>query len=558
MKNTGALSGPCAGLLLLLNTFAISACSQSTTANDETLLDNAEPARIKAHVSFLADDLLEGRKPGEPGYDLAAIYVRSQLEQTGAAPLFGAEDFYHPVNLKRSERRSQEKIKIGSCKLSPDDPSLVFGPALNSSGKQAVSAEAVFVGYGIDAPDYGIDDFADIDVAGKVAVFLNGFPDALPGEVGAHYMLAKPQTAREHGAIGTIEVETRHSERRRPWTLIRQTFHGPVINLSDPPAQISPLGNRADIRTYGEASHCLFENSPQRLNHVLALVDETDGSPGSFDLHTQVQFTRSNTDYQFTSPNVVASITGRKKSDDVGAVLLLAHLDHIGVDPQKAREGDGIYNGALDNAMGVSVLLEVARTLKQQEDALHRPVIFAFLTAEESGMIGSAKLAEELTRDYPGGIAAVINVDMPVVLHELKDVVAIGASHSTLGHLVERAAATQELTHSPDPAPQEGRFTRSDHYRFVQYGVPAVSIAVGKMGDADGLGLAFGKSGYHQPTDDLSLPIDWQAAADLTDFVTRLTWLVASSREAPIWYEGSIFGDTFAPSAPKAKTGDEM
>lgn len=526
------------------------AATESLAAPESGVQQTA--SRLKSHMEFLADDRLGGRYPGDIGYDVAALYVETRLRSFGVGYVPGYDSYLDPVSLVRSERDfTEQKLRIGSCEVSPDDPDLVFGASMSADGQEDVDAAAVFVGYGIEAPEYNMDDYAGVDVDGKVAVFLNGFPSSIPGEVGAHYVLMKTEFAAANGAIATLELETHASLRRRTWELIRQTFNGPTVNLEGIPPQESPLAFRSSIRTHGAISECLFTDAPKSLEALLAEADVDGALPSGFALNTSVSYQRQNSRSYYSSPNVLGMIPATTAGQDAAPILLIAHLDHLGV--VENDSGDHIYNGALDNAAGVSVLLEIARELSQGNAELLRPIIFAFVSAEESGMIGSAKLAADLDESLPKKLAAVINVDMPMLFFPFEDVVALGANHSDLGEIVDEVTAAFGLQHSPDPSPEQGSFTRSDHYRFVQEGVPALSLRVGTAGDDAGLGADFYHHHYHQPSDDLSRPIDWTASVQFTEFVTALTLAVSNSEATPRWYTDSIFGQVYAPDAAKAE-----
>jgi len=228
-------------------------------------------------------------------------------------------------------------------------------------------------------------------------------------------------------------------------------------------------------------------------------------------------------------------------------MVYTAHLDHIGELHGEGHD-DAINNGALDNASGVSVLLETARLFADGE-APRRSVLFLAVTAEEKGLVGSEYFAHNPTIPT-GQLAAVVNLDMPLLLYDFGDVIAFGAEHSTLGETVRQAAGQVGVTLTPDPFPEQNIFVRSDHYRFVQQGVPAVFLVTGTKSmdgqtDTQAIFEAFLKDHYHTPSDDTALPIDYAAAARFTRINYGIGEIVANRLERPRWHEGDFFGETF-------------
>ena len=227
------------------------------------------------------------------------------------------------------------------------------------------------------------------------------------------------------------------------------------------------------------AAEALFAGSKVPLARVLAEAKRKGGRPGGFALKPKLAVSQQSSTRRFTSPNVLAILPGSDPKLAGEYVLLMAHLDHEGIKPAGAGEskGDLIYNGAMDNAVGIATMLEVARALASSPDRPKRSILFAAVTAEEDGLLGAQYLARH---EVPGGkVAAVVNLDMPVLLYDFTDVIAFGAEHSTMGEAVARAGRGMGVALAEDPLPQEGLFTRSDHYRFVQEGVPSVFLMTG-------------------------------------------------------------------------------
>jgi Zn-dependent M28 family amino/carboxypeptidase len=292
----------------------------------------------------------------------------------------------------------------------------------------------------------------------------------------------------------------------------------------------------------------LFEGAPRSLAQVRGEAARAGARPSGFALRTQVSFERENASSEVASENVLAILPGSDPSLAGEYVLLMGHLDGLGV--REGGEGDRIRNGAMDNASGIATLIEVARQMSRPGNRPRRSIIFAAVTAEERGLLGAQYLARNPVVD--GRIVGVVNLDMPVLTYDFADVIAFGAEHSTLGPIVERAAARMNVALTPDPLPEQGLFTRSDHYMFVREGIPSVFLMTGFRGEGERRFRDFLANTYHTPRDDISLPFDWQAAARFAELNYLIAREIADSPQAPLWYRGSFFGETFAPRAPKA------
>lgn len=267
----------------------------------------------------------------------------------------------------------------------------------------------------------------------------------------------------------------------------------------------------------------------------------------AFPLPGQVKMSQVSRHETISSPNVAALLPGRDPLLNAEVIVYTAHLDHIG-ELHGDGHADAINNGALDNASGIAVMLETARLFTEGE-APRRSVLFLAVTAEEKGLVGSQYFARHPT---VGGdsLAGVINLDMPLLLYDFGDVIAFGAQHSTLGAAVQQAADEAGVALTPDPFPEQNIFVRSDHYRFVQQGVPAIFLVTG-MQSRDGsvdtrpIFEGFLQDHYHKPSDEASLPIDYGAAARFTRINTRIGLIIANQLERPRWHEGDFFGETF-------------
>ncbi|HYI41785.1 MAG TPA: M28 family metallopeptidase [Allosphingosinicella sp.] len=507
------------------------------------------PESFRSHVAFLADDTLEGRDTGSRGYDLAALYVASRFEALGLKPA-GKDGWYQPVPFLESRLSGEPGALTVGGRRFLHGQEIVLSPTPDEA-PVAVDAPVVFVGYGLEAPEIGIDDYKGLDVRGKIVVALNGFPQGLKSDVGAHLNSDKRRIASSHGAIGLVSIRTLSEAKRRPWARIRQSADEPSLGWvgedGRPYTPAPGLRFRATLDT--AAAEALFEGSRIPLSRILAEAGRKNGRPRGFALKPRIAVSQQSAMRRFASPNVLAILPGSDPKLAGEYVLLMAHLDHEGV--KKEGEGDRIYNGAMDNAVGVATMLEVARAMAASPDRPKRSILFAAVTAEEKGLLGAQYLARH---PVPGGkVAAVVNLDMPVLLYDFTDVVAFGAEHSTMGSAVARAGRTMGVALSEDPLPQEGLFTRSDHYRFVQEGVPSVFLMTGFANGGREKFTNFLSTHYHKVSDDLRLPIDWKVGAKFARINYEIAREIADAPEAPRWYADSFFGKTLAPNRDKAR-----
>ncbi len=516
------------------------------------------PESVRAHVTFLADDLLEGRDAGSRGYDIAAAYVAAQFAAIGLAPAGDGDGWMQSVPLReaRLDGTPVLTLTIGGETIRREHGSDVLMTPSLADARQAVEAPLVFVGYGIDRPDLGFDDYAGLDVEGAIVVALTGFPNGMPSELGAHLDAEKSVMASARGAVGMIVVNSPQGNETAPWDVILQYADTPSVTWVAPDG--TPFRRAPNIRTGAflnrPVAEQLFARAPQSLEQILATAEEEGGRPQGFALDATARIEASSLWRDLPSANVVAMLPGSDPALASEYVLMTAHLDGLGIrgaSPDDEENADLIRNGAMDNAAGVATMIEVARALAESGERPRRPILFAALTAEEDGLRGGDYLARNPVVE-DGEVVAVVNFDMPMLLYDFTAVVAFGAENSSLGPIVDEAARSVGVALSPDPIPEEGVFTRSDHYRFVQQGIPAVFLATGF---ADGGGEIFQNflaTHYHQPTDDLALPFNWEAGAKFAGVNYRIVRAIADADTRPLWYEGNFFGDEFAPKAPRA------
>ncbi|MGZ8285620.1 MAG: M28 family metallopeptidase [Allosphingosinicella sp.] len=535
------------------NTFGIAllslALASPLPAQPASTPPKFSPESFRSHVAFLADDQLEGRDTGSRGYELAALYVASRFEALGLKPA-GKEGWYQQVPFLESRLSGEPgSLTIGGRRFLHGQE-VVLTPTPDEA-PVAVEAPAVFVGYGLEAPELGIDDYKGLDVRGKIVVVLNGFPNGMKSDVGAHLNSDKRRVASSRGAVGLVSIRTLSEAKRRPWSRMQEQANEPSLGwIGEDGRPYTPApGLRFRATLDMPAADALFAGAKTPLGRVLAEADRKGGRPRGFALKPRLAVNQQSIMRRFTSPNVLAVLPGSDPKLAGEYVLLMAHLDHEGVKPE--GEGDRIYNGAMDNAVGIATMIEVARAMASAPDRPKRSILFAAVTAEEDGLLGAQYLARH---PVPGGkVAAVVNLDMPILLYDFTDVVAFGAEHSTMGDAVARAGRTMGVALSGDPLPEEGLFTRSDHYRFVQEGVPSVFLMTGFANGGREKFTHFLATHYHKVSDQLGLPIDWETGAKFARINYEIAREIADAPLAPRWYADSFFGKVLAPDREKAE-----
>ena len=531
---------------------AVSACATVST-EQRTASANApefSAERIKADIAFLSDDLLRGRDTGSEGHRVAAKYVAAEFARLGVKPMGDNGTYFQEVPFQKA-RINKDTSKV-SYTIGGETKELAFGDDFLMSGsvrdsKGSAEGNLVFVGYGIHAPEVGHDDYAGLDIKGKIVVLVNGAPSDMNTEIRAHYRstTTKSRAAAKLGAVGVISVF--ESEEQRPFTFYKRFIDRERMDWQ------SPNGKSVGGKTVGAGaavSHAvakeLFAGSGVSFEDALKATLEGKGK--AVELKASASMTKDSIlSEEFTSPNVVGVIEGSDPKLKNEYVVISAHLDHIGVS-ENAEGEDKINNGALDNAAGVSTMLEVARAYANGEKP-RRSILFTAVTAEEKGLLGAGYFANFPTVDKPAMVANV-NLDMPLILYDFQDVIAFGAERSTLGPITEKAVAEIGLKLSPDPMPEQGLFTRSDHYRFVQQGIPSVFLVTGFETDPSGkvggeIFRNFLGHEYHSPADQITLDIDYDAGAKFAHVNYLIIRAIANEDKRPSWNEGDFFGETF-------------
>jgi hypothetical protein len=513
----------------------------ATAANAQTF----RPEAIRAHMNFLASDLLEGRGTGTRGHQLAAEYVAAQFEAMGVAP--GADGSYlQEIPFRRTTATSATLTLLREKGGRPEV--LNYGTHFVTSGdplhqERALEAGVVFAGFGISAPDQKYDDYAKIDARSRIVVIFNGAPKRFLSAVRAHYSssLAKIENAARHGAAGLIFVSTPKDAARFSWDrVVRQSRLGAMHWLENDrtPHAVArtlshtlSLGQNANAKLFGDRWAAVVESIER-------------GAPKPYALPLRVKIDLVSRHERVTSPNVVGMIRGTDLADEY--VVYSSHLDHLGItDPV---DGDSINNGALDNASGIAALLEIARNFASGPKP-RRSILFVATTAEEKGLRGADYFANN--PPVPAGqLVANINIDQIFMPYAVKDVIALGAETNDLGDVARDVARDMKIGLSPDPFPEEVFFVRSDQYPFVRRGIPAIYIGPGFEAVAPNVSVKnamseWMRTRYHSPKDDLGQQLDHSVAAMLAEFDYRLGMAVANRDARPRWKPGDFFGETF-------------
>ncbi|NNU16776.1 M20/M25/M40 family metallo-hydrolase [Parvularcula sp. ZS-1/3] len=492
--------------------------------------------RVKSHVAYLADDALGGRDTGAQGYELASDYVAGFYARSGIAP--AAPEYRHNVPLYNVDLGATD----GSLTISSKGNSIettagenvVFLPAVGDMGVEEARAagQVVFVGDGIVAPELGLDAYRGIDVSGKIVMMINGAPEIEDNPASVHLRRndTKRNFAAERGAIGILRVDpngraiqqfTNFARPGRTQVSLGQGYAKPLATAL--------LGKDAAVS--------MFEDAGQDFDAVVEKVRAGENINFSFPASAVLE--TGGKAEPIDAWNVVGVIPGTDPALKGEAIVLTAHLDHVGTRDDGNPETDDIYNGALDNATGTAIIMEAARKIAEAGEN-RRTVIVAALTAEEKGLLGAAHLARNIgSLGYEA--VANVNIDMPVLVYPLNSIIAFGMEYSSLEAPFKAAAAEVDLYASPDPVPQMSLFVRSDHYRFVQEGIPSLFLFSGMEGENLQNFQTFMQTHYHKPSDDMDLPINWKDAAKFTTLTADLVTRIANDPERPTWNEGVVF-----------------
>ncbi len=490
-----------------------------------------------AHIQYLADDKLEGRGTGSEGFAKAAAYVSDQFQKAGLQPA-GEHGYFQTVTfnvLQLDEPNSSlEFIRDGKSEPIKFGEEGFLNPTPNAA---PVEAAAVFIGYGLKIPGQHIDDFAGVDLKGKIAVYVTGGPSAIPASVKAHYSSseARRKNLNEAGAVGTVVIPNPLAQ-EVPWSRVAGARFSERMELQDLRGGAPPLkfGMTMDP-IYADKLLAGSGHTFQEISSMLGTEKALPHFPLAVIIRARTGVKRSTAQSQ----NLAGVLPGSDPALKNEYVVISAHLDHLGIgDPVN---GDKIYNGAMDDASGVASAIEIAKAMRSSNAKPKRSILFLVVTAEEKGLLGSEFYASHPT--VKGPIIADINMDMPLPLFPLKYLEVQGLDESTLGDDVTTVAKEAGVVTQADKQPDHVRFIRSDQYSFIKKGVPSLAFKFGWLPGTpeEKLFNDWYKERYHGVKDDVDQPVDAAAAAQFNAILEKLALRVADAGSRPSWKPDSFF-----------------
>ncbi len=511
------------------------------------VLPAISPDALRAHVEFLAHDSLQGRGTGTRGGERAAQYLADQLSTLNLQPLGDDSTFLQAIPMHASRPSPQSRLQIvtknGEAILELHKDYLLYHSGAQTFVPKPVPL--VFVGYGITAPEFDYNDYQAMEVEGKIVVCLSGEPEsneenyfAGPAPTFYSFPAYKQMMAIARGARGSIIIPLPRTEQGRTWEYWVRQFAFEDVNL------LSSVTNNLSLMMNVQTAGRLFDEAAFDLHEVFEM--DAKHAMRSFSLKTSASFRGVFQQRDFLAHNVIGMWPGSDPALRDTYVLLTAHYDHLGLGP--AVQGDSIYNGVFDNAIGVAAVLEIARTLIALPERPRRSLLFLFLTGEEKGMLGSNYYVEHSAVPLHRTIAN-LNVDGLALFDTFNDIAGVGAEFSSLEVNLREVAQALGLRVSPVPAAFAAAlpFARSDQVVFAQAGIPAMLVMEGldyrQTSEAQGWQrfLNWGEQFYHTPADDLTQPLNFTAAQQHAQVLLALSYDLANSKVAPEWKPGTPF-----------------
>ena len=509
-------------------------------------MESIDPEHIRWHVRFLSHDLLEGRGTGQRGGDIAAEYIATQFAEYGLKPAGDNGSYLQKVPLVGITTLPETHFVLlpkqgAPMDLKPLDEYVAYDQT--QQPQSDVDAEVVYVGYSIEAPEYNWDDYKGIDVRGKVLLMLVNEPPSddptfFKGKALTYYgrWTYKYEEAARKGAVGVILI---HNEDMAsyPWEVVRNSNSGEksYLKLEGPALKVASWVQL-------DVAKKLVAGSGMDLDKMM--LDARSRTFHPVDLGAKLRAHMVSKVRNFESNNVLAMLPGSSRNLKDQAVMYTAHYDHLGIRP--GMPGDNIYNGAADNATGCGILLELARAYSVAKDRPGRSIIFASVTAEEQGLLGSEYLGKH--PPIPAGkIALDLNYDDVQPRGAPEEVEVSGAERTTFYPWVEATAKEFRLTIRPDARPEAGHFYRSDHFSLARVGIPSFSINEGMKfkGHDEAWGLAqdkeYTEKHYHQPSDEYHPEMDFTGDSAMARFGFALGWEAATSPRLLGWQKGDEF-----------------
>ncbi|MBV9622870.1 MAG: M28 family peptidase [Acidobacteria bacterium] len=509
-------------------------------------LEKIDPEHIRAHVRFLAHDLLEGRGTGQRGGDIAAEYIATQFWLQGLRAAGDNGTFFQKVPMVGITPAPETTFAFISTRgesLVPKPLAEYVAYDQSQRPENDIEAEMVYVGYGIEAPEYHWDDYKGSDVRGKVLLMLvneptSNDPNFFKGRTLTYYgrWSYKFEEAARKGAVGALLVH--QSEMASyPWEVVRNSNSGEKAFLE---------GGRTQLKAAGwihwQVARQLAQNSGMDLEKMLADAQSANFRPVSLPFKLKAHMVSRVR--PFSANNVLAVLPGADANVRGEMMMYTAHYDHLGIRPD--MPGDNIYNGARDNATGCGILLELARAFSEARQRPHRSILFASVTGEEQGLLGSEYLAKH-SPVAPGKISLDLNFDDVPPLGSPEEVEVSGAERTSFYPTVEAVAKEFHLAIRPDSHPEAGHYYRSDHFSLARAGVPAFSINEGMKykGHNTEWGMRqaeeYTNQHYHQPSDEYSTSMDFTGDAAVARFAFALGWTAATQPQLIAWQKGDEF-----------------
>ena len=497
-------------------------------------------ARWWRYVEALANDQMQGRNTGSPEHLKAAQYVAAEFEKYGLKPA-GVQGYIQPVRFKSRKLvesgSSLELIRNGKTEpLTLGEDAII---SVRTDPADAVEAPLVFAGYGLTVPERKFDDFAGLDVRGKIIVTIAGGPSDIPGPLKSHYQFVteRARFLKQAGVAGLVNIQNPRTA-DIPWSRVALTRFQESMSLADPTLGDSS-GLKIGVTINPDHADKWFAGSGHDLKELMALVDAGKPLP-RFPLVPALRARVKTERRELESQNVVAIRPGSDPALRSEYVVLSAHLDHVGVG--EPINGDRIYNGAMDDASGVASLLDIAASLQEANTQTKRSLLFIAVTGEEKGLLGSRYFAAHPTVDGKQ-LAADLNMDMFLPLYPLHLLTVYGLNESDLGDLARSVSKSLDVEVQDDPEPQRNVFIRSDQYSFIRRGVPSLMLAFGNRKGSKEAEIAkqWLTNRYHAPSDDLNQPVDRKAAGQYNRLMMTLAEAVANNPERPKWKADSFF-----------------
>jgi hypothetical protein len=483
---------------------------------------------------------MQGRNTGSPAHRKAADLVAAEFKRAGIAP-GAAGGYIQPVKFTGRKiveaESSLELVRNGKAeKLTLGEDAYIN---LRIDPAESVEAPLVFAGYGLAVPDMNFNDFAGLDLKGKIIVVLAGGPSTIPGPLRSHYSYPteRQKVLEQTGALGLITIQNPRTD-DVPWARSSLARLQEAMSLADQDL-VDYKSLKLGVTINAAHADKWLSGSGHTVTELLDLVSagkQLPRFPLVPTLRAHVKVERRDIESQ----NVVGIRHGSDpilKNDDV---VLSSHLDHLGI--AEPIDGDRIYNGAMDDASGVAALLEIANQLSEEKVTTKRSLLFVAVTGEEKGLLGSRYFASHPTVDAKRMVAD-LNMDMFLPLYPFKVMTVYGLKESDLGDAIQKIATPLNIEVQDDPAPERNVFVRSDQYNFIRRGVPSVMTDIGnkKGSKEEAIEKAWLEKRYHAPSDDLRQPVDLPAAGEYVRFMRQLAQNVADAPARPEWRANSFF-----------------